>query len=302
MILKFFTLIICCLVSQAAVALDIAVDGLNGKDESGCLEGKGSCQTLDYTLNGLPECTNISIVILIQRGFYNYSLNASSTEHQMWNCSSIIIAGIDSESTIVNCNESGAGFAFLYVLNVVVRDISFVNCGSRQNSTSYNPITKSTSMANVGLYFAFCQNVEFNECKVTNSQTTGVLMYNTYGNLNVVNSHFISNRIASNSAGGGGGFYAEFCYCDPGTTDNCVQHLNSLAYYHFQNSTFYQNAASDGLEQNNTFIIANGTTNIAFGRGGGLSLIFKGNASYNNILLIIVLLQITVQVGERVCL
>ena len=275
------------------------MDGLNRKDESGCLEGKGSCPTLDYILNGLPGCTNTSIVISIQSGFYNYSLNASNTEHQMWNCLSIIIAGIDSESTIVNCR---CWFCLLYAWNVVVHDISFVNCGSRQNSTSYNPITKSTSMANVGLYFAFCQNVEFNECKVTNSHTTGVLMYNTYGNLNVVNSHFISNRIASNSAGGGGGFYAEFCYCDPGTTDNCVQRLNSLAYYRFQNSTFFYNVPSDGLEQNNRFIIANGATNIAFEREDGLSLILRVTPVITTFSLIkIVPLQITMQVGEQVC-
>ncbi|XP_065913058.1 uncharacterized protein [Dysidea avara] len=282
----FFLVVLCCFLTQNSVALDITVDGVSGNDEADCLKGKGSCQTLDYTLSSLPDCRNIPIVILIQHGTYNYSLNASKAEYQIWNCLSISIAGVGSNSTVVNCNEPGAGFAFLHVLNVLIRNISFVNCGSRQNSTSYNPTTGSTSVANVGLYFTFCQNVEITECQVNSSYTTGVLMYNTHGDLNVINSRFIDNRISYNSSdGGGGGFYAEFCYCDPGTTDNCVQRLNSFAHYRFQNSMFSHNAASDGLEQNNTFIKANGTANIAFGRGGGLSLIFKGNASYNSIII-----------------
>ena len=276
---------LCCLLSQNGTALDITVDGVSGNDDTDCLKGKESCQTLDYTLSNLPDCSNTPIVILVQNGTYYYSLNASITEYQIRNCLSITIVGLGSILTVINCSVPGAGFSFLHVSDVIIHDVSFINCGSQQNSTSYNPMTTSTSMANVGLYFAFCQNVEIIECQVTNSNTTGVLMYNTYGDLNVINSTFIDNRISNNSEGGGGGFYVEFCYCDPGTTDNCVQHLNSLAYYHFQNSTFSQNAASDGLEQNNTFIIANGTTNIAFGRGGGLSLIFKGNASHNNVII-----------------
>ena len=42
---------------------------------------------------------------------------------------------------------------------------------------------------------------------------------------------------------------------------------------------FSCNEASDGLEEYNTFIRANGTTNIAFGRGGGISLLFKGSVT-----------------------
>jgi len=273
-------------------SLTITVDGLMGNDSADCIKGASECKTLDYTISHLQAvgCKNTPITVSIREGVYNYTLDASNKAYQFWNCSKIAIAGVGNgtSTTTIQCNSSGAGFAF-YNSNIQIQDVSFIYCGTVQNSTSYDPVAQNMSMVTAALYFAFCQNVGLFNVTVEGTNGTGVVMYNTNGTLNVINSHFVSNNgkpiVGTSNTLSGGGFYAEFCYCDPGFTDNCIQHDNANASYVFRNSSFEYNKASDGSEGTNTFIAANGTRNVAFGRGGGLSLIFKGNASNNNVVI-----------------
>ena len=195
--------------------------------------------------------------------------------------------GNGNNLSTINCNESEAGFAFFNSSEVTVKDISIKSCGSSQNSTSYvyknDTTVKNTSMVRAALYFAFCQDVSITGSVVEQSNNTGVVMYNTNNMLNVINSKFVYNRNNKNDTTGGGGFYSEFTYCHPGFTENCVQYSKSGATYVFEGSEFSYNEASDGLEIYNTFIRMNGTTNIAFGRGGGLSLLFKGSVTKSSV-------------------
>jgi len=279
-VLKFLLLfMICnrCIIGETL----IKVDGSNGNDSADCVnnaKGSPACKTLDFTLSNLPDCQSKPIIISIQNGTYNYSLNATKSTWQIWNCSNISITGISNSYSTICCNEPGAGFAFFNSL-VVLQDITFEFCGSSQNGTSHNTTTNTTSMVSAALYFSSC-NVSIIGSVIQGSNNIGVVMYNTRY-LNVTNSKFIGNQNnhTTYTAAGGGGFYAEFTFCDPGLTNNCVQNTYSDAIYVFESSVFSFNVASDGLETNNTFILANGTTNIAFGRGGGLSLIFKGNVT-----------------------
>ena len=268
-------------------ALTITVD-TNGTDNPGCLKDDGGqhCKSLNFVLSNISylECDKQPVIILIN-GTYNYSLDATKHAHQFWHCQSVSIVGNGYNLSIIKCNESGAGFAFFNSSKVTLKDISVRSCGSSQNGTSYNSTTNTTSMVRAALYFAFCQDVSIIGSVVKQSNNTGVVMYNTNLMLNVIDSKFIHNQNRNNKGDttGGGGFYAEFTYCHPGFTENCMQYSNSYANYTFEGSKFSCNEASVGSETNNTFIPANGTTNIAFGRGGGLSLIFKGNVNHSNV-------------------
>ena len=268
--------------------INITVDNTTGNDSSDCFnnDGANACKTLDYALSNIShlDCRNKSLFILISNGTYNYSLNASNTTQQFWSYWSISIVGKGKDVSIIYCNKSDAGFAFFYSSKVTVQDVSIEHCGSHQNGTSYNSVAAATYKVSAALYFAFCRSVSIIRSVISQSADIGVVMYNTNETLNVINSTFSHNHNKSDH-GGGGGFYAEFTYCNPGFTENCTQHSYSYANYTFEGSEFSCNAATDGLEKNNTFIRANGTTNIAFGRGGGLSLIFKGDVSKSNVII-----------------
>lgn len=265
-------------------ALKITVDGTNGNDTTDCFNSTKPCKTLDYALRYIYMCNwNKTIVISIENGTYNYSLDATNSTHQFWNYSSISIIGKGWNNSRINCNKTDAGFAFFRSPEILIQDISIMYCGSHQNGTSYNLTVNAASMVSAALYFAFCQNVSIVGSVIEDSNNTGVVMYNTDNTLNVTNSKFSNNRNKQIDTSGGGGFYAEFTFCDPGFTENCVQHSYSNATYVFESSVFSNNSASDRSEQSDTFIRASGKYNIAFGRGGGLSLLFKGNVKNSTV-------------------
>ena len=268
-----------------ALNIIVATNGTNSPD---CLKDDDStkpCGTLDFVLSNIGnlECDKKLIMISVDNGTYDYSLNATKHAYQFWHCQNISIVGKGNNLSSINCTEPGAGFAFFNSTEVMIKDISIRFCGSSQNGTSYDSTTNTSSMVRAALYFAFCHNVNIIGSVVEQSNNTGVVVYNTDQTLNVINSKFMSNRNTENAATGGGGFYAEFTYCHPGFTENCVQYSNSGANYMFEGSEFSHNEASDGLEKFNTFIRANGTDNVAFGRGGGISLLFKGNVTKSNV-------------------
>ncbi len=84
----------------------------------------------------------------------------------------------------------------------------------------------------------------------------------------------------------GGGLYIEFLYCSPFDfascgTDKLIPGITvSSAQYTVRNNTFSHNNAADDYD-GAVYIFPNKTTHDAFGRGGGLSLFFKGNSSNN---------------------
>ena len=222
-------------------ALTISVD-TNGTDNPGCLKDGGGqhCKSLNFVLSNISylECDKQPVIILIN-GTHDYSLDATKHAHQFWHCQSISIVGNGNNLSIIKCNVSEAGFAFFNSSEVTLKDISVRSCGSSQNGTSYNSTTNTTNtalMVRAALYFTFCQDVSIIGSVVEQSNNTGVVMYNTNQTLNVIDSEFICNRNNKGDTTGGGGFYAEFTYCHPGFTENCVQYSNSGATYVFEGS------------------------------------------------------------------
>jgi len=193
-----------------------------------------------------------------------------------------------TDDTIVTCRGDDAGLAFTNVSNIIFKNISFFNCGAKRNSTSKD-FTAGANLSlqefRVALYIDRCTNVSMSSVQVISSpNATGVVFYNT-GGFNVIEKSVFSNNKVSQGFPGGGGFYLEFSYCLPGDS-SCVDGKEYVtvtnARYLFDNSVFSDNVASTSKSNSRAvFIIPFESNHIAFGRGGGLSVFFKGVSAHN---------------------
>ena len=258
-----------------------------GVDNSSCLIGKIPCLTLDYVFSNLSHCLNnaTSINIMLD-GNHNFTLNSTITGSLFKHCSAINIIGVSIDNTSIVCGID-AGFAFQNIAEVKIANINFTSCGALRKSTSSANFTNppnTTLLLSTALYFTYCKNVHIINVVVQKSNSTGIVIYNTYGNLLVEGSSFNNNSIQNNySLPSNGGFYIEFVYCDPGKIDeNCTQKNNSCANYTFKSNNFFHNNALN-KKGSTLFYLPYKSNYYSFGHGGGLSIVFKGNASNNNV-------------------
>ena len=206
----------------------------------------------------------------------------------------------------VEC-ESGVGLAFINSNNIVLDSVQFLKCGAPQLTTSkdFSKQTLTASMdtsmlvINVGLYFYNCTTIFMHRVSVLNgSQSAGVVMYDVDGHVEVSSCSFTGNRatISQHCSGhyGGGAFYVEFPYCRPGDhecTDNNYnineRRRNKNSTYLFLNSSFDRNfACGQNVTDRGIRLLSSNSSHQAVGRGGGLSVFFKGDAQNNNVTII----------------
>ena len=272
------------LVWSKTAIINITIDITKGNDTSNCGNNSIPCQSLNYAIPRLPianNCNHSHIALHIRNGNYSYSLNGSDSKYQFRSCDQVNITGEGDSHVIVTC-APGAGFVF-FNTNVIMSNVQFKQCGAIQNSTSTASSSATETLpAITALYFAFCKQVHLSNVYVTRSNASAVVMYNTR-NLLVEDSHFLNNSVdpeaLSNAA-----FYVEFCYCDPGVThDNCTPHDNTGGTYRFYSSYFIGNNVLKVNNYNRTFYIPYKNDYFSFGRGGGLSIVFKGDAQSNSV-------------------
>ena len=277
-VIMLLTCMAWCGASVQPVVMNITVDANNGDDTPNCGGNFTPCKSLNYTITEqLPDCTNTTLTIYINGGQYDYSLSY----YQFHSCLNLTIVGMGTVK--ISCS-TGAGFAFINS-NVTISEVEFYHCGALQNSTSTASSTATKTMpVSTALYFSFCNTVVMSHVQVIDSHTTGVVMYNAL-NLMVDSCEFSGNSVTDNSPLlGNGGFYLEFCYCDPGTVTGCMPHDNSGANIVFKSSFFIKNRSLKRSDQfNRTYYIPHKNDYFSFGRGGGLSIVLKGNASSNQI-------------------
>ena len=172
---------------------------------------------------------------------------------------------------------------------LTIANISFVNCQAERNSTSYYNDSELPEPFLVGIYCWMCANVALDQVQVSDSSGIGMVFYETGGNNNISHSVFSRNQFPMNGTykGGGGGVTVEYPYCPPGTPkpdcDGCVSSYNSNSTFQFINCTFDDNYSFLMNSSEYTFIRPGNNTHIAFGRGGGLTLYFKGKAQNNTV-------------------
>ena len=277
----------------------IYVDSELGRNDTRCwYEGCGfPCMTLDFAVEGIQNTSNSTRHpwIYLQEGHYTLSHTVSFDGVG----SEIMDVGILGNSTsdhssppvVVNCTavESSLGFAFLNINNVAIEHIWFYGCGAIQNSTSQDlNSTHGFQLFQAGLYFVLCKDVFLSHVWVTDSPGIGVVMYATVGENSIFSCNFSNNVFPEHQSPaypGGGGFYLEFPYCLPGNISGCNESSVPLDFvanssYDFTDCYFTQNKAGI-LDKEDTFILPHKREHSSFGRGGGLSVFFKGEAQNN---------------------
>ena len=259
----------------------------NDTDSPNCLQGSpnNSCKTLTLALEYIHD-KNDSIVY-IENGVYDLIPSSLTLFQSVRN---ITIAG---EGTVeITCNhEVNAGLTFLRSSDIHIHGIRFSGCGVVHNSTSRdfnNKIALNMLTFNATLYFEGCVNVTLDSVHITESLGIAVQFYTTTGTNMIINSNFSNNpkRIRAGQVIGGG-VYIEFPYCQPGDTscnnDASSVDINTISnsQYIINDNVFSNNDAKSTKEQAIRFVLPYKTYHDAFGRGGGLSIFFKGNAANN---------------------
>ena len=253
----------------------------NNSNDTMCHNASKCLKTLDAALSVVN--TN-NTVIKILNGIYNHNSALSST----LNYSNITITGNGSNATIIECNND-TGFGFINASNIHISELTLSGCGELRTSTTLNAASNATIPFRAALYFLNVINVIIDNVAVVNSNGMGVAMYDVTGNVIVNNSIFRNNSVSSHELPGGGGFSVEFTYCEPGVvkllnTNECETSTNNNSVYLFYNCTFQSNIATTVDTSDTTYVTnAYGFNNQQFGRGGGLSVFFKGKAFNNTV-------------------
>jgi len=258
------------------------VDGMNGSDTNchNCTDNVCTCETLDAALNAANNNNAMIIQIQISNGTYYHNMNSTLTYDN------VSITGSGPSVTIIVCNISGTGFGFVNVSNINISALTMSGCGELRASTTLNTSSNDAILFRAALYFLNVVNVIIDNIAIIDSIGMGVAMYDCNGSISVTNSIFRNNSVASyelNTYPGGGGVSVEFTFCKPGViTTDCETNTNNNSSYLFYNCTFKSNTATTVDAPATTFVDnAYGFSNQQFGRGGGLSVFFKGKA-FNN--------------------
>ena len=249
--------------------------------------GSSQCGDLDSAFARAQEDSTVKSINL-SAGCFN--LNSAEVAVFEKKDGFTIVGSSVNDSEI--CCYNASGLSFISSNSVHLEHITFHGCSAIQNSTSKNFSDTDFSYVKfrVGLYFLFCNDVSFLFITVKNSTGTGLVLYNTGGENEFQQCSFEENQaqaVGTWAGLGGGGVTVEFSYCIPGNA-SCAEGTsdvtNTNSIYNFYRCRFESNVASD---EGASFIpiYPHGREHNAFGRGGGLSVHFKGNAFNNTIVI-----------------
>ena len=247
------------------------------------------CTTLDQALK---EIQHNSTVVYIESGICNLKKEV----HFQYKTDIAIIGNNNTSTVVIECSDY-AGLSFSYSSNIVLESLKLRQCGSFQNSTSRNirndKVFEYFNFTSA-IYMLFCSNATLIDVHLHHSNGIGLVLYNTVGNVIIKSCVFFNQSDAfphQKTVVGGGGLQIEFSYCIPGNL-NCLRsdhsqvdsQYSSGALYVITDSIFKMNQAHRGSKP--VFKLSNEKSSyFAFGKGGGLSIILKGNAHDNSFLI-----------------
>ena len=175
----------------------------------------------------------------------------------------------------VVCTQSGAGFKFTNVKNLHISNISFDGCGAIVDTRK---IDNSNMSIASGLVMLYCTNITLIHVNIRNSGGSGLILNQTRGHIRILNTSFEGNGKMSKHSilALAGGLYVEF---------GDIQHIISgevTSMYSIADCKFVNNNCGVPLFTDG---IGSSTKYEEFGRGGGIRLGFKGNASNNEVMI-----------------
>jgi hypothetical protein len=257
-----------------------------------------ACETLDYVFAQIEGNTSLgnSITILIENGLY--ALNKSYSFENVKNFqitgvySGDLVSGSYNNDVVIHC-YMGAGLAFLHSENLTFSYLTFYNCGAWQNNTSVN-----NPKFLAAIFIVYSRNLKVMGCRISKSSGVGVNLYDVGGNVVFENCNFTENYALDSwnftyrdgRVRAGGGLHIEFTYCGALYPFECSDvetgHYNHGNSYTIRNCHFTRNNGMTDYKYNQTFDANPCEKDFnSVGRGGGISLIIKGNATGNQFLL-----------------
>jgi hypothetical protein len=288
------------LISQLVAGTVINVDKQHGiSNISCCPSSSESAATPCKTLTLALECVqNISLTtpvsLIVSEGEYTLTNDSRLTVIEERTGGFAITGNCSTAGPCVEIDcETGAGLSFIKSDGIKLENFVITGCGFPNNSTSKDFSSDYFQEVTSTLYFLLCRTVTISHVTVQETEGTGVVMYSTVGVNTITNSNFASNNPLtlndSETISGGGGVYIEFAYCYPGNTScfdgppNIPDDYTRDSTYTISDCLFSDNFASVQDTHQYTYILPQKSNHIASGRGGGLSLFFKGYATNNNI-------------------
>ena len=264
---------------------EIYVDIHSGTNNTLCWKGgkTSPCATINLALKGV-KCNYTTI--RINPGTHELE-HGNETEVRGKSHISIIGQVNESEVVMITCNPF-AGISFIMSNNIILDSITLYGCGGVQFSTSRNFSESDTVFSflkfQVAVYVLSCQFVQINNVIINSSIGTGLTIYNTQGNVSILDSTFCKNG-ENYKDYSGGGLQIEFSFCNPENASSCPNTNKSPVYntganYYIQNTMFTDNIAHRGKFR--IYKTSNqGRNSLSFGRGGGFSISIKGNSFQN---------------------
>ena len=277
-----FSLAVLCLVRAIASwdeeALTVYVDGKSGTDCTQCLNSTlhESCRTLSFVADNLTRRERVRIEI--EGEVLNLTEAVEFTSYPD--------LSISGNNTVIHCNESGAGLAFVGVQRLSIYSLTIERCGAERNSTSVNPKTPNqTECLSVALYILKCKDVSIRKLDVRLSNGTGVSLYDTSGTVDISDCRFIRNgREHTKEKPGGGGVHIEFSLCAPGMAKNCSNKRKQIhdSSYTIRNCKFSANNVHCPPNRQQYISPFSNQAIPRLGRGGGLYVSIGSSATKNN--------------------
>ena len=241
------------------------------------------CENCSSINDALMKAQAVNGTIEIQIQPCNYTLSGS---YQLQHKSGISITGSGEDSTILNCNGTNSGIAFINSIQIAVHNLSIVGCGAQhgRNTTDHTEFQ-------VPLYFKLCKNVTMSKILIHRASGTGVVFLDTVGRVEISNSEFSSGGFNHNEMiPWGGGLHIELTSnvsLESPAPNNSTATATATgtatklhATYIISSCNFLDNSATLG-NTTATYIAYHGNDSkcFPFGRGGGMAVYFSGNAS-----------------------
>ena len=267
----------------------------NSSTSSECCRNEKVCDSFDCIRKSI---TNSTFVLFESTD--NITLNSSIWFTDLYD---IAFAGLNSQGTRIVCNtsevtdeiDSGAGLGFVKVRNLKLVGLIFEQCGALHKSTTPSTtrnaqMQNSTLVFKSSIYILNSSDITIMNVVIEKSSGNALTLFDTIGVVTINSSHFLWNLVPESEKEtfpGGGGVYIEFTYCPPGKVGQCdnVGQRNKGSRYHFQDCTFENNIATSL----NITSVSHHTPHIAatdfqgLGKGGGMSIVFNGNAEDSKI-------------------
>jgi len=265
-------------VSSSEALQVIQVDPVTGVNNKTCWTGSVPCGSFNYALGGVVNNTRLQLA--------SGSFNLSTHNTTLIGLSSITIEGTGYMQTIVTCYYSDVGLYFVKVDHLTIANLTVSNCGMLQNSTTWNtssPVPLKYPSA-VAVYNS--SNVVVYSVKFQHNNGIGLSIVNSGGMVTISNSVFDSNYVSSDGEyPGGGGLYIEFPFCLPEFPNALLSSnsQNSHSQYTVDSCYFTNNIAKKVVQHYNSNVSLFSCAKETFGRGGGMSIFFRGYSTNNTI-------------------